>query len=77
MRVLPNLEHPSWSAVSLSGTYNFMCWLPVLDDKPLKDRGDVFSVFMFPGLTSVLSNIHLVLGREDRRQAGRECAEVT
>lgn len=54
-----------------------MCWLPVLDDKPLKDRGDAFSVFMFPGLTSVLSNIHLVLGREDRRQAGRECAEVT
>ena len=69
MHVVPNLEHPSWSGVSLSGTYDFMCWLPVLDDKPLKDRGNAFSVSTFSVFTSVVSNICF---GEGRQKAGRE-----
>lgn len=51
-----------------------VCWLPILDDKPVKDKGNIFPPdFVFPVVTTLVSNVGF---GEGRQKSGRgECAE--
>lgn len=52
-----------------------VCWLPILDDKPGKDKGNIFPPdFVFPVVTTLVSNVGFG-EREDKSQVEEECAE--
>lgn len=49
-----------------------VCWLPILDDKPKdKDKGKIFSPdFVFPVVTTVVSNVGFGEGRQKSGRGG-------
>lgn len=48
-----------------------VCWLPILDDKPVKDKGNIFSPdFVFPVVTTVVSNVGFGEGRQKSGRGG-------